>query len=238
MPNNIISRSLTNGLPSAPALLFSRQAAVDQKNYSIMNFHAAKAFVLDKLERELSDQLAYHGIHHTLDVLYTIEELCYMETVSPYEELLLKTAALFHDSGFTIDNKEHEKLSCQIAREHLPAYGYTPQEVGRICGMIMATKIPQAPQNYLEEIICDADLDYLGREDFYDIGFTLFKELKAYKILKTEEAWNRLQVNFLEKHAFFTRTNKKRRAPKKQQYLRELKKIVAGYEKNQMGKQR
>ena len=197
-----------------------------------MNFHAAKAFILDKLERELSEQLAYHGIHHTLDVFYTIEELCYLEKVSPYEELLLKTAALFHDSGFTINNKEHEMLGCQIARQHLPAYGYTPTEVDRICGMIMATKIPQDPQNYLEEIMCDADLDYLGRDDFYDIGSTLFEELKAYNVLKTEEAWNRLQVNFLEKHAFFTRTNKRRRAPKKQQYLKELKVIVDSYEKS------
>ena len=197
-----------------------------------MNFHAAKAFVLDKLERELSEQLAYHGIHHTLDVFYTIEELCYLEKVSPYEELLLKTAALFHDSGFTINNKEHEMLGCQIARQHLPAYGYTPTEVDRICGMIMATKIPQDPQNYLEEIMCDADLDYLGRDDFYDIGSTLFEELKAYNVLKTEEAWNRLQVNFLEKHAFFTRTNKRRRAPKKQQYRKELIVIVDSYEKS------
>lgn len=197
-----------------------------------MNFHAAKAFILDKLERELSERLAYHGIHHTMDVLYTIEELCYLEKVSPYEELLLKTAALFHDSGFTINNREHEKLSCQIARQHLPAYGYTSNEIELICGMIMATKIPQSPQNYLEEIMCDADLDYLGREDFYDIGSTLFQELKSYEVLNTEEAWNRLQVSFLDKHAFFTRTNKKRRSPQKQQYLKELKEIVAAYEKS------
>lgn len=197
-----------------------------------MNFHAAKAFILDKLERELSHQLYYHGVHHTLDVLYTIEELCYLEKVSPYEELLLKTAALFHDSGFIVSNKEHERLSCQIARENLPGYGYTAVEIERICGMIMATRIPQSPKDYLETIICDADLDYLGRDDFYDIGSTLFEELKAYDILHSEEAWNRVQVSFLEKHAFFTQTNRKRRAPKKQRYLEELREVVAAYEKN------
>lgn len=196
-----------------------------------MNFHAAKAFILDKLERELSDDLSYHGIHHTLDVLYTIEELCYLEKVSPYEELLLKTAALFHDSGFTINNKEHEKLGCQIARNSLPRYGYTKKEIGIISGMIMATKIPQSPKNYLERIICDADLDYLGRDDFYDIGSTLFDELKTYKVLDDEQTWNQIQVNFLEKHSFFTPTNRKRRSPKKQKYLRELKNIVAEYKK-------
>jgi uncharacterized protein len=51
-------------------------------------------------------------------------------------------------------------------------------------------------------------------------------------VLSSEESWNRIQVNFLEQHSFFTRTNRRRRAPKKQQYLRELKEIVAQYEKN------
>ncbi len=197
-----------------------------------MNYHAAKAFILDKLDRELSDRLSYHGLHHTLDVLYITEELCYFEKVNPYDMMLLKTAALFHDSGFTINNKEHEQLGCQLAKAHLPLYDYTPMEIERICGMIMATKIPQSPQNRLEQILCDADLDYLGRDDFYTIGATLFEELKAYNVLQTEEAWNRLQVNFLEKHTFFTKTNLRRRARKKQLYLDELKKIVANYEKN------
>jgi predicted metal-dependent HD superfamily phosphohydrolase len=197
-----------------------------------MNFHAAKAFILDKLESELSNQLYYHGIHHTLDVLYTVEELCYYEKVTPYEEMLLKTAALFHDSGFTISAQEHERLGCGIARDHLPRYGYKPQEIERICGMIMATKIPQTPNNELEQIMCDADLDYLGRDDFYDIGRTLFEELKASNVLTSEEAWNRIQVSFLEQHSFFTHTNRKRRAPKKQRYLSELKELVAEYEKN------
>lgn len=194
-----------------------------------MNYHAAKAFILDKLERELSEKLTYHGLHHTLDVLYATEELCRIERIAPYESLLLKTAALFHDSGFTINNREHEELGCQIARKHLPTYDYTREEIDQICGMIMATKIPQTPNNYLEGILCDADLDYLGRDDFHDIAATLFEELKAYNVLQQEEAWNRLQVNFLEKHAFFTRTNRRRRNSKKLRHLSELKKIVASY---------
>jgi len=196
-----------------------------------MNYHGAKAFILDKLERELSGDLTYHGMHHTLDVLYVTEELCYFEKVSPYEAILLKTAALFHDSGFTINNKDHEVLGCNIAREHLPRYGFSTPEIEQICGMIMATKIPQSPRNPLEQIICDADLDYLGRDDFFSIGSSLYEELKAYKVLETVETWNRLQVGFLEKHAFFTETNKRRRSPQKSRYLDTLKEIVAGYEK-------
>ena len=34
----------------------------------------------------------------------------------------------------------------------------------------MATKLPPKPTNKLEEIMCDADLDYLGQKR-YDSGF-------------------------------------------------------------------
>ena len=196
-----------------------------------MNYQACKYFILDKLERELPSQLTYHGLHHTLDVLAISKELCYLEEVPPHSTMLLKTAALFHDSGFTISNRSHEELGCEIARKNLPRYGFSQNEIEIICGMIMATKVPQQPRTYLESIICDADLDYLGREDFYDIGATLYEELRSYKILETEEAWNRLQVKFLENHQFWTSTNRKRRTGKKRHYLHELRHIVSNYEK-------
>jgi len=149
--------------------------------------------------------------------------------ITAYETILLKTAVLFHDAGFMFSSYEHELRGCQIARETLPGYGYSAQEIKRICGMIMATKIPQTPGNALEEIICDADLDYLGRPDFYTIGATLFKELKTAGVLNSEEEWNRLQVRFLESHVFFTHVNKKRRRAEKLLHLANLKALVATY---------
>jgi len=128
---------------------------------------------------------------------------------------LLLTAVLFHDSGFLISQKEHERLSCEIAAKHLPEYGYTPEQMTVIFGMIMATQIPQNPHNKLEQIICDADLDYLGREDFFTIGNKLFDELCMYGIIDSENEWNKLQVRFLEKHHYFTASAKKLRKDKK-----------------------
>ena len=191
-----------------------------------MNFHAVKAFIIDKLSRELSPKLTYHGLHHTLDVLYVTEDLCRYENIPPYETMILRTAALFHDAGFTVNNKEHERLGCEMARQVLPKYNYLDADIDQICRMIMATKIPQSPKNKLEAVICDADLDYLGRDDFYSIGSTLFQEFKTFEVVETEMDWNRLQINFLEKHSFFTSTNSSRRTPKKRQYINELKAMV------------
>lgn len=194
-----------------------------------MNYKGVHDFMLNKLSAELSGALHYHGVHHTLDVLFVTEQLCKLESVGKRDTILLKTAALFHDAGFLIDRNEHEKHSCGIARQFLPSFEYVESDIERICGMIMATRIPQSPQNKLEEILCDADLDYLGRPDFYSIGQTLFLELQEGSLLTSVEAWNRLQLNFLEKHHFFTKTNQKRREEAKQIHLQKIRAIVAAY---------
>jgi len=196
----------------------------------IMDYRAVKQFILAKLRTELSDQLYYHGLHHMLDVLQTATSLCASEGVQGRDLTLVKTAALFHDAGF-VKNKHsgHESEGCHLARSVLPNFGYLPADVETICAMIMATKIPQSPHNLLEAIICDADLDYLGREDFYPIGDTLFEEMQAYHLIGDEQAWNRLQVSFLSAHSFHTRTNRQLREPLKQRHLEQLKSVVATY---------
>lgn len=189
-----------------------------------MNYAAAKKFILNKLRRELPTELYYHSVEHTLDVLAVTESLCHKEKVAAYYTELLKTAALFHDAGFTISHIEHEQLGCNLVRKHLPDFDYTPAEIGHICGMIMATKIPQSPKNKLEQILSDADLDYLGRTDFYPIGQRLYQELKHRNPDFSIPTWDNIQIAFLEKHAFFTPTNVATRAPQKAIYLAELKK--------------
>lgn len=195
-----------------------------------MDYRAVKQHLVAKLRSELSDKLYYHGLHHTLDVLRVAADICASEGIHGRELTLVKTAALFHDAGF-VKNKHigHEIEGCNMAHDMLPRYGYNPSDIEIICGMIMATKVPQSPTNLLEEIICDADLDYLGRDDFYKIGNNLFDELQAYHLLNDEQAWNRLQVSFLSAHYFHTRTNRELREPVKQRYLEQLRDLVATY---------
>ena len=191
-----------------------------------MNYSASRDFILDKLEKDLSPDLYYHGLHHTLDVMAATEMLCEEENINEYDTLLLKTAATFHDAGFLRSNFDHEIRGCDIVREYLPDFGYAEKEIEKICGMIMATRIPQSPKNKLEEIICDADLDYLGRDDFKKIGDLLFKELKFHHYLDNRKQWNVLQISFLEKHTFFTNSSRVKRSAKKAMHLAKLKKKI------------
>lgn len=192
-----------------------------------MNYSSAKAFIIAKLEAELLPIYTYHGLHHTFDVLKVTAELCKAEGINEHDTKLLKTAALFHDSGFTVAPREHEAIGCTIARQYLPDFGYNTKDIEQICGMIMATKIPQSPQNHLEQIICDADLDYLGRDDFFPIGNTLFEELKELGVIKDSLEWNNMQVKFLDFHQYHTDTTKARRNDKKQQHIKVVKQLVA-----------
>jgi uncharacterized protein len=184
-----------------------------------MEFNEAKKFIMGKLKKELPKHLFYHSIEHIKDVYESAKAIAKAENITKEERDLLLTAALFHDSGFIIDQKEHERLSAEIADKYLPDFGYTPEQLKVIRGMIMATKIPQSPKNKLEQILCDADLDYLGRDDFFTIGDKLFSELSMYGIIDSENEWNKLQVTFLSKHHYFTKTAIKTRKAKKEQHL-------------------
>lgn len=190
-----------------------------------MNFSSAKIFILNQLDG-LSPALTYHGKHHTLDVLAVSEQLCPSEKVSEQDTILVLTAALLHDIGFLRHYEDHETHSCTIAEEWLPQFGYTEGAIKKVCGLIRATKIPQSPQNHLEEILCDADLDYLGRDDFYQIGQTLFQEMKTLKMVETEADWNAMQIRFLAHHHYFTATNQRERTATQNKHLEELRRLA------------
>lgn len=192
-----------------------------------MDQQAAETYILGRLRDGLPAHRSYHSHDHTLDVYRTAITIALAEGVGGEDMDLLKTAALFHDSGFLIQDNEHEQGSCMIAREALPGFGYTDAQIDRICVMIMATRIPQDPVNELSRILCDADLDYLGRPDFVRIGSTLFTEMKHYGVLSTEREWNELQERFLERHKYFTATNKRLREPVKQEHLAAVKAWLA-----------
>ncbi len=200
-----------------------------------MDYEKAKAFVFAKLTADLLPVLTYHGIHHTQDVLTAALMLAKAEQISPADTHLIKTAALFHDIGFTVQYKNHEEVGCDIARKSLPHFGYNPVQIEEICGMIMATKIPQNPKTPLEEILCDADLDYLGRKDFYPISNTLYRESLHYGFVKNEMEWDRLQVKFFENHHYFTKTANSLRLEEKNKRLQELKDIVEKYDEERAG---
>jgi uncharacterized protein len=163
-----------------------------------------KEFVIDMLKDKLPANYYYHNYKHTLYVLEKAIEIGKYENCTQKELELLTVAALWHDTGYIHTYKGHEEESCLLAKKYLPSYGYSDSEITRINGMIMATKILQTPTNKLEEILADADLEYLGTDAAADIAHLLFKELQSLNPSLTAEAYNTLQINFLNSHHYFT----------------------------------
>ncbi|MCX6251487.1 MAG: HD domain-containing protein [Bacteroidetes bacterium] len=192
-----------------------------------MNFTEAKHFVLNRLRTELSPTLFYHCLAHTLDVCKVAQRIMKSEKTDPYTGLLIETAALFHDAGMIVQYKDHEMASVEIARATLPRFLYTPNEIDNISELIRVTTLPQRPKSFTEQIICDADLDYLGREDYLMSSFALKLEWEINGIRTcTLKEWLYQQIEFLEDHQFFTSSTIALRQEKKLKNLAEIKEIV------------
>jgi uncharacterized protein len=167
-------------------------------------FEKILAHVMQMLETRVASFYTYHNAAHTRYVLDKSIFIAAKEKIGKNDLYLLKVAALYHDAGFTIDRIEHEALGCNIVRTQLPEFGFSSADIDKICGMIMATRVPQQPKTLLEQILADADLEYLSTPSFFATGELLFNELSYFNPELSRQNWNHLQSNFLTNHRYHT----------------------------------
>jgi len=200
--------------------------SIFKTRYLLRQFTDLQEVILDRLTVELPSFLYYHDVRHTIDVVNQAEIIGIGEGVDDESILLLKTAALYHDLGHVVGYDNHEFFGTQIAKEMLPKYNYDDDLIDKICEVIMATKMPPDPQTLLQKIICDSDLDYLGRKDFIAVSDTLYKELHEQNKIGSLNDWNKLQVKFLEIHHFYTNTSKSLREVNKQHQIGRIQELI------------
>tara|TARA_B110000027_G_scaffold73768_1_gene78596 strand:- start:395 stop:2512 length:2118 start_codon:yes stop_codon:yes gene_type:complete len=184
-------------------------------------FNKVEAFLL----KELPLYYTYHSIEHFRDVVKQAERIAKKEKIDKAGILDIKLAAWLHDVGYIWGPLDHEEKSVEYAKVILNEMKFPKSKIGLITGMIMATKMPQSPKNHFEQIICDADLDYLGRNDFEDISSNLLKELEINQKI-TNFNWLKIQEKFLKSHSYFTLTSQKSREKNKQKRLRKIEDIL------------
>ncbi len=189
-----------------------------------MQFDKAYSLLIGRLETQLPAYLHYHNADHTKEVIASTETLAYAEEVSERDLIILKTAALFHDCGFLETYTDHEEISCDMAKKWLPQFGYSHDVIDEICELILATKLPQKPKTKLAEIICDADLYYLGTDKYFSGANKLYKELHEAGFVKNREEWRKEEIKFVEGHHYFTATAQKKLNSNLKKTLLQLKK--------------
>ena len=180
-----------------------------------MQYEKAYSFLIDKLETGLPSYLTYHDSEHTKSVIAAAEHLAMGENINGDDLTLLKTAALFHDAGFLQNEQDHEEISCRLAQKYLPEFDYSPAQIETICRMILTTKLPQSATDPLSRLLCDADLYYLGGDDYTERAEKLYAEFKRNGVVKNKAQWDLKQAEFLGAHQYFSDTARKEREERK-----------------------
>jgi len=191
-----------------------------------MQYELAYSFLISKLEKELPTWLSYHNVANTKYGIESAEYIANKENVAADGIILLKTAALFHDAGFLENHNDHERISCKLAKQYLPNYEYSEEQIDLVCSMIMATKLPQTPANELGKILCDADLFYIGSELYAVNAEKMFLEFKRNGLVKTKAEWLVKQADFLSSHNYFTETARMEKDAQKKIILQEIKSTI------------
>ncbi len=176
--------------------------------------------ILRDLSEKLPEHLTYHCLDHTIDVANVCNHYIDYYMIADRPARLIRIAAVGHDYGYIFGPYEHEERSIAEIRPMLT--DYTEAEIKVIEGLIRATKVPQKPQNLYEEIIADADLDYLGRDDYKTLSERLYEEFLHFGVVEDRQDWLEVQINFLENHKFHTDWAKMHRVDSKQQLLQRL----------------
>jgi predicted metal-dependent HD superfamily phosphohydrolase len=192
-----------------------------------MELDSLRTLVLKKLKKELNPNLYYHNYQHTLDVCESVDRLAEIENINGEERILLRTAALMHDTGFIWRYENNEELACEYSRDILPEFKFSNGQIEHITNMIMSTQIPQKPQDKLGMVLCDADLDYIGRGDFFITALRLHREWSENSNQKiTFRDWYLKQQNFILQHEYFTEGAKQLRNTTKQHNLSQVKELL------------
>jgi uncharacterized protein len=192
------------------------------------NFEGARGYALERLARELAPVLRYHCLAHTRDdVAAAALRLADLEGVTGEDRLLLLTAAYFHDLGYVERRTDHEAVGIRIVQAVLPRFGYSAAQVQTVSGLLRATQLPQTPLTPAEQILADADLDVLGREDYWQRADDLRAEWEFFGLKVSDEDWYRSQLEFLTRHRYFTAAARQLREPTKQRHITRLQALLS-----------
>ena len=165
----------------------------------------AKAYVTTLFEEKLPNQLAYHNLAHTANTVREVRALAQDAGLAPAEQEALVLAAWFHDAGYVDVYDGHEYRSMARAQAWLAQQGYPAERTALVQDLIRATHRNEPRTTSLQQLLVDADLSSLGREDFFARGELLRAEWEiALGRIYSNVAWAEMQLDFLMGAKFLT----------------------------------
>lgn len=238
--HEIVEKLIDDRIKNMQAENFKEKFAENQGNFlsnkeitsklALSRFEDFKDRMFSMYEQKLPKKYYYHNLNHMKDVVEQVENIGRAEGINDEDMHILKTAALLHDAGFMQTYKDHEHAGMELARQMLPNEGYSQEQIDRICRLIECTILTEEPQNLLERIIRDADLDYLGRDDYFPVSQELYKELLEMNLIKENDfEWCQGQITFLQEHTYYTDYSRKVRNPVKVKHIQWLQEQITKF---------
>ena len=183
-----------------------------------------ESYVTDFYEKRISNKYAFHNLQHTKNVVNAVKEIsAQYGDITQEEQVMLQLAAWFHDMGYDKGPKDHENRSVEYATNFLKKHEVPITDIEVITGCIMATKFPQSPKNYLQEILADADLSHLGKEVYWDRCGKVRQEMALVSdVIMDEQEWLDFEIGFLKKHSFHSEAARKLYKKGKVKHVKQL----------------
>jgi predicted metal-dependent HD superfamily phosphohydrolase len=161
----------------------------------------------------------YHNFEHAQKVAEAFRKIGYLEALTETEINLGEVSAYLHDIIHQ-NAPDDETRSAERVQEVLPQWGYSAKEVQTVTELIRATKFPTSPKNLLEQVMCDADIFYLGTEEYWQGSEQLRQEWNI-----EYGTWNARQVVFIENVRYYTESARELTKLFLQRHLQKLKEV-------------
>lgn len=166
---------------------------------------AVRDYIISFLAENISDELTFHNIEHTYEVVAAVHEISKETLLSEEDNYVLQVSAWFHDCGYAYCYKGHEEESKRVAKNFLESLNCEKDFIEKVLQCIDSTKYPQNPVSEIGKIICDADMFHLTRTNYHKYEKALRLEFEKYLgLIFTDEEWQMKNNDFLVNHQYFT----------------------------------
>ena len=184
-------------------------------------------YIRSLFKDELPVAIKFHDADHTLHpargVVANANRIAISEKISEQDRELLIAAAYFHDSGYIREYGKNEPIAARIAGRILKLIGYKPGEIKKVQNMILATDLGCEPETHLQKILCDADLDNLGRKDFFKLDAKLREGRRIRGLDVSDDVkWYKGTLEVMKNHKYYTESQIKLREEEKQKNMKKL----------------
>ena len=182
-----------------------------------------EAYVEKYILENVDEGYVYHNFQHTYAVVEAAGELVRYYELGEEDKLVVELACWFHDTGYSGGWADHELRGADLAEAFLRQNHAEASLIDDVRGAILATRMPQHPQTFVEQIVSDADLSHLGKASYWDRCGRVRQEFALTRnITMSDQEWIDFEIGFMLSHEYHTEAARELYGNRKSKHIRQL----------------